>query len=96
MSLFKKIQSYEDIIQYSTYIFNVSYPGSAFYSMPNQMLMGYLKKSDIRAYYQDFAEGSTEWRVIKALILGNGRIGKSTLAHVIRSTISNTLIDVEV
>lgn len=42
-----------------------------------------MDESDIETYFQDLADGGEAWRAMKVLILGNGRIGKTTLVKAI-------------
>ncbi len=38
-----------------------------------------MKKDDIRKYIQQLISEGEEWKAIKMVVLGNGRIGKTTL-----------------
>lgn len=42
---------------------------------------------EIRDYLRKIMEGNEEWRAMKVVVLGNGKIGKSTLIYEIKKTL---------
>jgi hypothetical protein len=43
-----------------------------------------LKKEEIKPFLQELKTASEEWKAMKLIILGKGRIGKTTTLHVIK------------
>lgn len=41
----------------------------------------YLREDEIRRHIEQLLQEGEEWRSIKLIVLGNGRIGKTTLLH---------------
>lgn len=63
--------------------------GQAFIAIPNKVLRADTVES-VEAYYKDFLEGgAVEWREMKILVLGHGRIGKTHLVTAIENIQTN-------
>ncbi len=53
-----------------------------------------MSKDEIRAYIQQLMSEAEEWKAIKMIVLGHGRIGKTTLLHSIHQIIDPSIIQV--
>lgn len=52
--------------------------------IPAAITGGYDCAEALRAYWQDLAKGAANKRAIKVVLVGNGRVGKSTLAYALQ------------
>ncbi len=53
-----------------------------------------MDKDEMRAYVQQLMSEGEEWKAIKMIVLGHGRIGKTTLLHSIHQIIDPSVIQV--
>ena len=64
-----------------TFLTNLIFVESALNSIPDEM---FEERDKIEQYFRDFSQGTAEWREMKLVVLGHGRIGKTTLVHAIQ------------
>lgn len=43
----------------------------------------------MKKFLEELGKGHEEWRAMKLVIMGHGRIGKTTLLHVIKSQLNH-------
>lgn len=48
-----------------------------------------MPKDQIRSFFKEFETKSEEWKAMKLVVLGNGRIGKSTLVHKLKDHVKS-------
>lgn len=55
-----------------------------------------ISEGDIESVFQELIKSSEEWRALKLVVLGNGRIGKITLIRAIKQQLNNNINEVRV
>ncbi len=53
-----------------------------------------MPKAEIKKYIQELMRDAEEWRAIKMVVVGNGRIGKTTLLHSVNDILNSSSISV--
>ncbi len=56
----------------------------------NSVPRRYMSKEDMKEYLKQLMAEGEQWKAIKMVVLGNGRIGKTTLLHSIRQLLTSS------